>query len=89
MDGLHQYLKHCNLSPQDTSSILRKLRDEDYDSDSVIDDVLNAQFGQNSNLFLLLANNNQYNHLYKYVYFTKCMYTVYFSLTMFVMLSLL
>ena len=73
MDGLDQYLKYSKLTPGDISGIKHKLEDEEYDSDGLVDDVINSKQGQNSNIFQLLFNNTQYQQIYQYAYEIKCM----------------
>ena len=76
MDGLHNYLKYSGLTQDDILTIKRKLENEEYDSDGLMDDVKNSENGEQSNIFLLLTNNRQYQQIYQYAYEIRCMYQI-------------
>ena len=56
MDGLYQYLRHKNLS-QKVSTIMAKLKDEEYDSEGLMNDAADSKDSKNSNIFLFFGND--------------------------------
>lgn len=64
MDRLYEYIENKNVSKEEIVTIKKKLDDEEYDSDSIKQDIFEGYL----NIKIILNNDIQSNLFHQYIH---------------------